>query len=171
MKRIISILLIAVLLCSLCSCGTTEQPPEESRVDNYTYEQEKNIENIIEAELKQYGFNYSIFAYENSDGVIDISLTLHRASTGADEAFADAIGWSVSAGKKAKTETPFELGELSVRFLLYDGPLDGEMVATMSFTTADLEKGNVFCATENFSDVRSKRGATISEIKEWLGSN
>lgn len=170
MKKFTSIILCAVFLLTFCSCGTTEQQPGETRIDNYTYEQEKNIENAIKGEMSQYGFNYSIFAHENSSGVIDISLTLHRASTGADEAFADTVCWCVAAAKKAKEETPFELGELRASFLLYDGPLDGEAVGTMSYTSKDLEKGNVFCTGENFDSVRTKTGATAEEIKEWLAN-
>lgn len=168
MKRTIALILIFALAATLCSCGTSEQEPEETRIDNYTYEQEKNIENAIKGEMSQYGFNYSIFAHENSNGVIDISLTLHRASTGADGVFADTVCWCIAAAKKAKEETPFELGELRASFLLYDGPLDGEAVGTMSYTSKDLEKGNAFCTGENFDSVRTKTGATAEEIKEWL---
>lgn len=168
MKKFTSIILCAVFLLTLCSCGTTEQQPEETRIDNYTYEQEQAILNRVEAELSRYGFNYSVYVFESSDGKIDVSIDLRRASTGADEVFAETIGWSVSAVKKAKEEIIFELGELSVSFLLYDGPLDGEIVATMRFRTADLEKGNVFCATENLADVRSKSGATIEELQKYI---
>ena len=66
MKRTIALILIFALAATLCSCGTSEQEPEETRIDNYTYEQEKNIENAIKGEMSQYGFNYSIFAHENS---------------------------------------------------------------------------------------------------------
>ena len=168
MKRILCTLLTTALIFSLCACGTTEQPQEETHSDNYTYEQVKSIRSCVETELGRYGFKYSVYAYENTDGVIDITVDLSRAKAGAEETFVDTIDWSLIAVKTAKAETPFELGELRVTFLLYDGSLDGDVAGTMTYKSSDLEIGDVFCTEREFGSAKSKTGATAEEIREWF---
>lgn len=166
MQRNILILLLLVLLLSLCACSPQGVTPSATENDVYTYEQEKQINDSIESTMSEYGFDYTIFARED-DGKIVISVNLKRALVGAEDVFVDTIEWSLAAAKNAKEQTPFELGELSVTFILYEGALDGDAAGTMRYEATDLEKGNIFCTYPDMV-VKKKDDATLDEIRLYL---
>lgn len=166
MKRNVLIILFLGLLLLLCACFPQGATPAENEKDAYTYEQEKQINDSIEATMSEYGFDYTIFARED-DGKIVISINLKRTLEGAEDVFVDTIEWSLAAAKTAKEQTPFELGELSVTFILYEGALDGDAAGTMRYTSSTLEKGNVFCTYPNMV-IKKKDDATLDEIRLYL---
>lgn len=166
MKRSLLIVLSLILALLLCACARQGTSPSEAEQDIYPYEQEKQIADDIETAMSEYGFDYSTFARED-DGKIVISINLKRALVGADDVFVDTIEWSHAAAKTAKERTPFELGELSVTFILYEGSLDGDAAGTMRYDTTDLEIGNIFCTYPDMV-VKKKDDATLDEIRLYL---
>ena len=166
MKRNILLLLLLGLLLSLCACSQQGANPSVTENDVYTYEQEKQINDSIESAMSEYGFDYTTFARED-DGKIVISVNLKRTLVGAEDVFVDTIEWSLAATKNAKEQTPFELGELSVTFILYEGALDGDTAGTMRYEATNLEKGNIFCTYPNMV-VKKKDDATLDEIRLYL---
>lgn len=166
MKTKYLITLVVALSLLLCACAHQGAVPMETEKDAYTYEQEKQIADDIETAMSEYGFDYSTFARED-DGKIAISVNLKRALVGAEEVFVDTIAWSIEAAENAKKHTPFELGEMSVTFILYEGALDGDAAATMRYTTSTLKKGDVFCTYPDMV-VKKKDDATLEEIRLYL---
>lgn len=166
MKRNILMFLLFVLLIFLCACSPQGAAPSSTEKDVYTYEQEKQINDCIESAMSEYGFDYTIFARED-DGKIVISINLKRALVGAEDVFVDTIEWSLAATRNIKEQIPFELGELSVTFILYEGALDGDGTGTMRYTTANLEKGDVFCTYPDMV-VKKKDDASLDEIRLYL---
>lgn len=166
MKRNVIFVLLFIMLFILCACMPQGTTPSETEADAYTYEQEKQIADSVTDALSEYGFDYSVFARED-EGKIVISIDLKRALVGAEDVFVDTIEWSLDAAKKAKEQTPFELGDLSVTFILYEGALDGDAAGTMRYETTDLEKGDIFCTYPDMV-VKKKDDATIDEIRLYL---
>ena len=166
MKRNVLMILVLGLFLLLCACSAQEATPVGNEKDIYTYEQEKQINDGIEAAMSEYGIDYTIFARED-DGKIVISIDLERALEGAEDTFVDTIEGSLAATKTAKEQIPFELGELSVAFILYEGALDGDAAGMMRYTSSTLEKGNVFCTYPDMV-VKKKDDATLDEIRLYL---
>lgn len=166
MKRITALLLMFALAVALCSCGTPEQEPEETRIDNYTYDEEKEIKDYISTAMSYYGFNYSIYASED-DGKISVSIYLSRAPGGAEEVFADTVEWAVPIVKQAKEKYQFEIKELRISFSLYQGSLDGDSCGAISYKTEDLTAGLLVNAAtkENFF---TKNDVPYEQVREYL---
>lgn len=129
----------------------------------YSYEELKKIQNYINEELLDYGFKYSVFANER-EKKIDIYISLDTSYHGAEEIFASTVEWDVPIIKQAQRKYKFEVYEVNISFLLYDGSLENDVDATITYDTNDLVIGTLISTKNNIT----KSSLPYEEIREIL---
>lgn len=165
MKRIFVILICVIVLLVSCSCGTSQQP-SEVETTNYSIETTSKINDYIESELSVYGFKYNVTVLED-DGKLNITVSLSRDPYGAEEAFSDTVIWCFPIVQKAIKEYNFNLGELEIAFVLYDGALDGETSGAIKYTTEDLKTGTLVNAS-SYESLSRKSNVAPEDVLDFL---